>query len=72
MQVILKISPNWEMDKEPEQTGLVTIGINKLEIHGEAQLERAGIGLPLAKTHDSNRGRGSTGLHTADCITYTT
>lgn len=43
MQAILKISPNWEMDKESEQTGLVTIGINKLEIHGEARLERAGV-----------------------------
>lgn len=30
------------MDKEPLQTGLVTIGINKSETHGEAQLERAG------------------------------
>lgn len=42
MQAILKISPNWYMDKEPVQTGLVTIGINKSEIYGEAQLDRAG------------------------------
>lgn len=30
------------------------------------------IGLPSAKTHASNSGRGSTGLYRVDCITYPT
>jgi hypothetical protein len=31
------------MDKEPAQTWLVTIGINKSMIHREAQMEKAWI-----------------------------
>ena len=52
---------------------MVTIGRNKAETCGEAQAEKAWMsvstGLSSAKTQVSCGGRGSTGAHSAGCVT---